>query len=160
MLLGGGLVAMLGAIVQNRLAGSQAKIRLRLEKLERAYSLCQQVYDGHLREINNAKTHRLNNPSEFLRLRQHPGAEMSELKMIIRCHFSDLEGDLEHLDSGHAPLKRLFIMIENSARSLESISQEHFKNECDNAENYLRELGKASNALKLKLAAKARNFTS
>jgi hypothetical protein len=160
MLLGGGFMAMLGAVVQNRLGSSQSRSKLRLEKLERAYSLCQQVYDGHLREINNAKLNRLNQPAEFLKNRRHPGAEMSELKMVIRCYFPDLGEDLKKLDEGHAPLKAMFTTAEDLARSGSPLSQEDFLADSKQSELLLGVLGEASNQLKLKLAARARSYIS
>jgi hypothetical protein len=160
MLLGGGFMAMLGAIVQNRLGSSQARSKLRLEKVERAYSLCQQVYDGHLREINNAKLNRLTQPTEFLKNRRHPGTEMSELKMVVRCYFPDLDGYLKKLDEGHAPLKAMFTAAEDIARSGSPLSQEIFFAECKQAELHLAVLGEASNQLKRRIADIARSFTT
>lgn len=157
--LGGALAATLGAVVQSRLANVQAKAKLRLEKLERAYALCQLVYDGHLRELNNFKKHGISDAEEFLKLRKHPGAEMSELKMLVRCYIPKLESDLQALDKGHGPLKQMFAKLEVDARLSEPLPMDVFQRECAEAESHLQVFEQASVTLKQKIAAEARKYT-
>lgn len=104
----GALAALAGTLLQARLSERNNKRRLKAEKLERAYLLCQAVYDGHNREIINAKRYLPNSPEKYSEHRKHPGAEMSELKMLIRTHAKELSGSLTSIDSGHEPLKQSF----------------------------------------------------
>lgn len=155
----GAFATLLGMVIQTRMTGAQAKSKLRLEKLERAYSLCQLVYDGHLREIKNFKSYRQSQPSDFLKNRKHPGAEMSELKMLVRCYVPEMSSEIERLDNGHGPLKRMFEKFENEVRGHGNDASVSFVSDCLKVEEFLVVLGEASTGLKLKLASATIQYT-
>lgn len=60
------------------------------------------------REIVNAKRFLPRDPVTYLQQRNHSGAEMSELKMLIRSYAKNLSASLEAIDNGHKPLKNPF----------------------------------------------------
>ena len=110
----GSLTAILGGFFQFRISDKSRKNTLLSIKLERAYTLCQIIYDSHKREIANARIFLPHNPSAFIEKRNHPGLEMSELKMLIRAYTPDLKCHLENIDLGHNPLKSSFARIDKS----------------------------------------------
>jgi len=108
----GSLGSIWGGILLFRVSDNSRRNTLLCSKLERAYELCQRVYDGHKREIGNARTFLPLEPSKYIEKRCHPGIEMSELKMLVRAYFRDLEKHLDTLDSGHNPLKESFAKLD------------------------------------------------
>ena len=110
----GSLTAILGGFFQFRVSDKSRKITLLSTKLERAYELCQLIYDGHKREINNARIFLPYNPDKYAEKRNHPGMEMSELKMLIRAYMPDLNPQLENLDKGHKPLTKSFNTLDQA----------------------------------------------
>ena len=111
--LAGGLMAILGIHSQARLGASQERRRLRAEKLERAYLLCQAVYDGHKQELVKARRLLPAQTTEFSQSRKHPGAEMSELKMLVRCYAAAYAHDLKGMEDAHSALKKGFLDLED-----------------------------------------------
>lgn len=123
----GALIA-LGGIRYQLSANERVQMtRLKIEKLERIYLLCQMVCEGHSREINNAKKHLPARPDQYLELRQHPGMEMSELKMLIRSYLPSLSPSLQLIDSGHKPLKEAFHTITQQIITGASLAGTDFK---------------------------------
>jgi hypothetical protein len=111
----GSFASILGGIFQFRISDKSRKITLLSSKLERAYELCQLIYDGHKREIGNARIFLPQNPAKYIENRRHPGKEMSELKMLVRAYIPELKNHLNILDSGHKPLKDSFSKIDSAA---------------------------------------------
>lgn len=157
----GGLVAIIGAVVQNRLTANREKTKIRLEKLEATYVLCQSTYDGHLREINNAKSLWKNGLSgqEYLKNRHHPGAEMSELKMLVRCYFPQMDAVLSPMAAAHADLKKTFVHLDDAVRLAQPHTQADWAVFCTQADEALDRLGQASMELKNALASVAAKST-
>lgn len=151
-ILAGGLVAMVGAVVQSRLSHAQAKSKLRLEKLERAYSLCQQVYDGYQREIYNLKSNRLARVATYVDQHKRPGPEMSELKMLVRCYTPTLERTLGAMDVEHTQLKELTKRIYAEAIDGRTPAPDEFAKDCANADAWLACLGDCANKMKQELS--------
>jgi len=136
-----------GALIQSRLSEANRKNRLLAEKLERAYMLCQDIYDGHKREMLNAVNNLPDSPTLFLERRNHPGKEVSELKMLIRSYAPDLKIKLVQLDKGHEPLKKEFRKLEQLVAS-GNISELSITEKNQQWEGYLSELGQGSNGIK------------
>jgi hypothetical protein len=155
-ILAGGLVAVVGAAVQSRLSHAQAKSKLRLEKLERAYSLCQQVYDGYQRELYNLKSNRLSRVATYVDQHQRPGPQMSELKMLVRCYTPTLERTLETMNVEHTQLKELTKRIYADAIAGQTPAPDEFAKDCANADAWLACLGDCSNAMKQELSRMVR----
>lgn len=156
IILAGGLVAIVGAAVQSRLSNSQAKSKLRLEKLERAYSLCQQVYDGYQREIYNLKSNRLARVANYVDQHKRPGPEMSELKMLVRCYTPKLEPTLGAMNVEHTQLKELTKRIYADAIAGSTPEPEQFAKDCADADSWLAALGECSNKMKQELSCLVR----
>jgi hypothetical protein len=108
----GSLGSIWGGLLHFKISDNSRRNSLLCSKLERAYELCQRVYDGHKREIGNARNFLPLEPSKYIEKRCHPGVEMSELKMLVRAYFRDLEKHLDTLDSGHNPLKNSFAKLD------------------------------------------------
>ena len=155
-ILAGGLVAVVGAVVQSRLSHAQAKSKLRLEKLERAYSLCQQVYDGYQREIYNLKSNRLSRVATYVDQHKRPGPEMSELKMLVRCYTPELERTLEAMNVEHTQLKELTKRLYGDAIAGHAPVADEFAKDCANADTWLAGLGDCSNKMKQELSSLVR----
>ena len=155
-ILAGGLVAVVGAVVQSRLSHAQAKSKLRLEKLERAYSLCQQVYDGYQREIYNLKSNRLSRVATYVDQHKRPGPEMSELKMLVRCYTPELERTLEAMNVEHTQLKELTKRLYGDAIAGHAPVVDEFAKDCANADAWLAGLGDCSNKMKQELSSLVR----
>lgn len=144
----GALAALLGALVQVRLGERRERERLRTEKLERAYFLCQAVFDGHKREITNAKRFLPNEAEAYLQQRNHPGAEMSELKMLIRSYAKELAPSLRSIDNGHEPLKKSFRELDGLILGRETPSQVDFEDRFKQWDVYLNALSQGSSEIK------------
>lgn len=89
------------------------KRKVKIEKLERIYSLCQKLYDVHKKQVDNAKHNLPHKRDNYLENRSHPGEEMSEIKMLVRSYFPDLKQHLHKLDEGHTNLKSTFEKLDN-----------------------------------------------
>ncbi len=150
----GALCALLGAFVQKRFEEKYRKNAFLAQKLERAYLLCQEIYDGHNREINNALKTLPQNAKEFLDKRNHPGKETSELKMLIRSYAPDTANDLIDIDKGHDPLKKQFIELEKKLLSGNSITQTELDQYNVVWQEKLKLLGDGSLSLKRKIEKK------
>lgn len=150
----GALCALLGAFVQNRYNEKYKKRSLLSEKLERVYFLCQEIYDGHKRELDNALAYLPNEDKKFLESRNHPGRETSELKMLVRSYAPDIECLLEKFDDGHNPLKQELIELEKIALSGESIDANELKSRDSRSRQNLVILGNASNDIKRAVSKK------
>jgi len=144
----GALCATLGGFIQSRLNEKNKKSALLANKLERAYELCQEIYDGHNREIINARKHLPHDKDSFLENRRHPGKETSELKMLIRSYSPDISGNLETIDNGHGELKKSFIKIEEMLLSSDLFTTEEFNQKATEWLGYLEVLGRGSYSLK------------
>lgn len=155
-ILAGGLVAVVGAVVQSRLSHAQAKSKLRLEKLERAYSLCQQVYDGYQREIYNLKSNRLSRVATYVDQHKRPGPEMSELKMLVRCYTPNLGRTLDAMNVEHTQLKELTKRIYAEAIAGQTPPPDAFEKDCANADAWLACLGDCCNKMKEDLSCMVR----
>lgn len=155
-ILAGGLVAVIGAAVQSRLSHAQARSRLRLEKLERAYSLCQQVYDGYQREIYNLKSNRMARVDTYVDQHRRPGPEMSELKMLVRCYTPTLDKTLAAMNVEHTQLKELTKRIYADAIAGRTPAAEEFAKDCADADTWLANLGDCSNKMKQDLSCLVR----
>jgi hypothetical protein len=140
----GSLTALLAGLIQFRIGERARKRDILISKYERAYGLCQEIYDGHKREIRNAKKFLPSQVEKFIELRNHPGKEVSELKMIVKAYLPEIKSSLEVLDSGHTPLKKLFKKIDMAT------NDEVLRELCDynSMEKYLENLGKGSNQIK------------
>ncbi|MDC9524290.1 hypothetical protein PSH54_02070 [Pseudoalteromonas sp. Angola-30] len=153
LILLGSLISILGGIFQFRVSDNSRKITLLSSKLERAYELCQLIYDGHKREVSNAQIFLPYNSSIYIDKRCHPGVEMSELKMLIRAYIPELKKHLEKLDSGHKPLKKSFTkidkaVIEGRFNSTPSLTLAQVDLDSNNWSNHLALLSKGSFELK------------
>lgn len=144
----GAFAAWLGARYQAWVNDRIQKARLKTEKLERAYMLCQSIYDGHRREINKAKSHLPSDPGKFMEARQHPGMEMSELKMLIRSYTPELADSLQLIDTGHEPLKKAFRKLEQQVLEKHAFDQQELSRSFGLWEQHLNDLGTGSNAIK------------
>jgi hypothetical protein len=122
----GTLIAMLGARLQFWSSERIQRARLKADKLERAYTLCQKISEGYKREIINAKRHLPAHPDKYRELRQHPGSEISELKMLIKSYVPRLSACLQQVDNGHKPLKEAFDKIDNHPSTDASFSGTDF----------------------------------
>jgi hypothetical protein len=155
-LLLGALISYAGFYVQGKVVSKQAKEKLLLEKIERAYTLCQLIYEGHKREISNARLNFLTNRELFISNRLHPGKEMSELKMLLRCYVPELISFEKTLNVSHKPMKEeIFQQLDDAAihgRSIDANSFELLMTECD---RHLTHLGETTVNLKQKLAIEA-----
>lgn len=147
----GALIAWLGSWYQNRLNGQAQKARLKAEKLERAYLLCQSIYDGHRREINNAKRYIPSEPGKFLEARLHPGMEMSELKMLIRSYTPALAASLDLLDTGHVPLKKAFRKLDEDVLNKHVFDAQALAQDFKKWDRHLQDLSDGANAIKMGL---------
>lgn len=155
-ILAGGLVAVIGAAVQSRLSHSQARSRLRLEKLKRAYSLCQQVYDGYQREIYNLKSNRMARVDTYVDQHRRPGPEMSELKMLVRCYTPKLDRTLAAMNVEHTQLKELTKRIYADAIAGRTPEPDEFAKDCADADTWLTGLGDCCNKMKEDLSCLVR----
>lgn len=144
----GALMALVGAAYQSRANHKNEKIKLKAEKLERAYQLCQFIYDGHLREINNAKRYLPANPTEYLKIKNHPGKEMSELKMLIRCYAPELKSRLSEISKGHDQLKKSLRELENKILSGDALTSPQINNQHTEWDSSLNTVSNGSNIIK------------
>ena len=156
----GALIAYVSFVAQGRITHRQAQQRLALEKIERCYALCQAVYDGHLREIGNLEQHMATAPAVFLVQRRHPGAEMSELKMLLRCYTDGLDRFIPALDTSHKPLKENFQRYEGLCRSGDALSLVDAARHATEAKVLLAVLGETTAELKRELARQAKAYLS
>ena len=154
----GALMALVGARYQSWVNNRAEKARLKCEKLERAYKLCQAIYDGHRKEVNNAKQHIASSPKKFIENRKHPGTEMSELKMLIRCYIPSLTTSLVEIDKGHAPLKKDLREIEDIALQNKALTAAELKTKLAIWENHLKSLSHGSNIIKAGLEKELRKL--
>ncbi|MBT0664678.1 hypothetical protein KI809_10245 [Geobacter pelophilus] len=137
-----------GAFLQSRLNEKNTKKKLLAEKLETAYGLCQAIYDGHRREMINARQNLPADKDTFLNNRNHPGSDVSRLKMLIRSYAPDLVPHLETLDGGHTPLKNNFIELEKKVLSGHGITEGEIPGLYREWEGYLTVLGQGTNKIK------------
>lgn len=144
----GAFIAWLGARYQAWVNDRIHKARLKTEKLERAYLLCQSIYDGHRREINNARRHLPSEPEKFMEARQHPGMEMSELKMLIRSYTPELADSLQLIDTGHEPLKKAFRKLEQDVLAKHAFDAQSLNDGFSLWDRHLQDLSAGSNAIK------------
>lgn len=156
----GALIAYLSFVAQGRITHRQAREKLALEKIERCYALCQAVYDGHLREVGNLEQNLEKAPAVFLAQRRHPGAEMSELKMLLKCYTTGLDRYLPALDTSHKPLKDHFRRYEVMCRAGSAVTPEDAARYIEEAKRLLAGLGDTTAELKDQLAARARTFVA
>ena len=155
----GALCAIFGAFLQSRYNEKHKQKALLCEKLERAYSLCQNIYDGHKDEIKNALAHLPLNKDEFLNNRNHPGKDASELKMLLRSYFPDIKHHLEQFDQGHTPLKEGFYDLEKLLHSGVEITDVEMNQKNIEWEKQLHILGSASNSIKKAVSTKLQSIT-
>jgi len=155
----GALCAVLGAVLQSRYNEKHKQKALLCEKLERSYSLCQSIYDGHQQEINNALAYLPLNKEEFLRNRNHPGKETSELKMLLRSYVPDITYHLAQFDEGHTPLKDQFYELEQSLHSGTNITRDEINQKSIEWKEKLQILGNASHKIKLAISSKLHDIT-
>lgn len=144
----GALLALMGSYYQIRVSEKNTKARLKAEKLERAYFLCQAIYDGHKREIANARKNLPHYTERYIEERRHPGVEMSELKMLIRGYIPSLAPLLESIDNGHAPLKKAFTALDNQVLSKEPFASGDPEGKLRTWEAHLQAVSKGSSAIK------------
>ncbi len=156
----GALIAYLSFVAQGRITHRQAQEKLALEKIERCYALCQAVYDGHLREVGNLEQNLEKAPAAFLAQRRHPGAEMSELKMLLKCYTNGLDHYIPALDTSHKPLKDNFRKYEALCRSGTVVSHEDVVRHVAESKVLLALLGDTTAELKDKLAMRAKTFVA
>lgn len=159
VLIGAG-AAYLGGSLQARHNERLQKTRIQIEKLERAHMLAQQIYDGHKREIGKARKYLPADPHAFSSARQHPGMEMSELKMLITIYLPSLKGSLEPIKAEHASLKTSFKTVDDQVLGEVQL----YKADCLQTfrawEQNLEDLGKGCDALKRGLEAELQRLTS
>lgn len=155
----GALAALAGALLQARLNEKSNKLRLKTEKLERAYFLCQAVYDGHTREVIIAKRYLPDNPEKYSEHRKHPGAEMSELKMLIRTHAQKLSTSLKSIDNGHEPLKKSFRELDHLVLAGVTPDKLKLEERYDQWDLFLKNLSKGSSEIKKGLEEKIRSLS-
>lgn len=136
------------AFLQSRLNEKNTKKKLLAEKLETAYGLCQAIYDGHRREMINARQNLPADKATFLKNRNHPGSDVSQLKMLIRSYAPDLSPHLEELDNGHTPLKKTFIKLEKKVLSGLGITEDEIAGCYREWEVNLTTLGQGINKIK------------
>ena len=156
----GALAAVMGAYIQSKLADKKSKVKLKTEKFERIYYLCQAVYDGHLREIINARKYFIKNPEKFLENRNHPGSEMSELKMLIRSYAPDLELLILAIDKGHRPLKDDFVEFDRVALSKPRLLQLELEKKLTICTQRLVDVGVGADEIKSKIAKQLKALVS
>ena len=144
----GACCALLGGLFQSRISEKNRKRHIHAEKLERAYMLCQEIYDGHKREMLNAVNNLPYSPKLFLELRNHPGKETSELKMLIRCYAPELSPKLKELDKGHNPLRKDFRELEKRVASGETNFKPGIVELDQQWQSYLSQLGQGTNGIK------------
>jgi hypothetical protein len=151
IVLGAG-AAIMGAYFQSKLADKKSKANLKTEKFERIYYLCQAVYDGHRKEIINARKYFIKKPEKYLENRNHPGSEMSELKMLISSYAPDLEFLIEIIDKGHRPLKEAFVEFDRVALAKPPILQTELDNRLVTCTERLVDVGNGANEIKSNIA--------
>ncbi len=156
----GALAAIMGAYIQSKLADKNSKAKLKTDKFERIYALCQAVYDGHKSEISNARKNFIKKPEKYLENRNHPGSEMSELKMLIRSYSPDLEELITNIDAGHRPLKEIFDEFDKLALSKPSMTQSEFDEKLVICNLRLIDLGNGANVIKSRIAKQLRTLVS
>ncbi|MEZ0231231.1 MAG: hypothetical protein ACAH12_00195 [Methylophilaceae bacterium] len=154
----GALCGLGGAIIQNNLLAKNTKKQLLATKLERAYVLCQLIYDGHKREISNAKKNLPNNIPEYLNKRNHPGAEMSEVKLILRGYAPNISNNLTFLDNGHEPLKLAFIELDEKINSGSIPTSVELSTLFKVYDNHLKTLSVGSNKVKADIINELNNL--
>jgi hypothetical protein len=158
-LLLGALITYIGFYIQGRLSAKQLRNKLLLEKIERAYTLCQLVYEGHKREIENARKNFLSNRKVYISKRKHPGQEMSELKMLLRCYVPELNPFEVTLNLSHKPLKdELFKILDESTSIEKSFDSAEFDSVMIKCDDHLKHLGETTVQLKKKLAGIAGSY--
>lgn len=143
-----------GFRIQGRLQEQARKKSLLAEKLERAYELCQLVYEGHRHEINNARINIPHDVDRFKKSRKHPGNEMSELRMLIKSYARDLDTDLESLGEKHGHLKLSFLDIDDRVIEMKGLSGTELETIYETWREDLVLLGDASSELKVNIADK------
>ena len=156
----GALAAVMGAYIQSKLADKNSKAKLKTEKFERIYALCQAVYDGHRREIINARKYFIKKPEKFLENRNHPGSEMSELKMLISSYAPDLEALIKVIDDGHSPLKKIFVEFDRVALSKPPLLQKELDDKLASCTLSLSDVGNGANEIKSSISKQLKALVS
>ncbi|MDO6739119.1 hypothetical protein [Wenyingzhuangia sp. 2_MG-2023] len=144
--------ALIGAYFQTRFNDKNKKKYLLSEKLERTYSLCQDIYDGHKREISNIENNLPENTNKFLENRKHPGKETSELKMLIKSYHPEINYLLKDLNKSHSILKKNALTIEEKIRVYKTISDEELIVLNNELNEEIINLGKTLNIIKDKIS--------
>ncbi len=150
----GALCTIMGGVIQNKYNENYKKKRLYSEKLERIYFLCQAVFDGHKNEIRKALMYLPTNKEMFLKNRNHPGKESSELKMLIKSYIPENKNLLIKYDEGHQRLKQDFYSIEQEILENEHFDKYRLEEYNKNWIEYIKILGIASDQIKDTVALK------
>lgn len=142
------IIALLGVWIGQFLTGRREKREYKCTRLERAYLLCQKLYDGHKAEIAKVKiaNHTISS-RDWLQQRNHPGEHMNEIKMIVSMYAPGLQENLDEMDKGHQLLKDRFDTIDNKFSSGVNIDLSN-QNLISNLESFLSTLGTGMNVLK------------
>lgn len=126
--------------------------KLRIEKLEKIYMLCQKLFDGHKKQVDNSRNNLPSKPKDYIKNRTHPGEEMSEIKMLVRSYFPELEPKMKNLNAAHNFLKTEFVLIDNQLTN-PSFVKSNIKHP-ENAQLFLDTLSKGSNEVKAAVSEK------
>ena len=144
----GATAAIIGGLIQSRRDQKQSNARLKAEKLERAYSLCQEIYDRHKQQVDIARLYLPSDRASYRDARKHPGAEMSELKMLVRCYSPSLAHLLESIDAGHKPLKVRFAELDEMSFPGATMDTQVVGKILNDLDLYLRAVSKGSGDIK------------
>lgn len=153
-----GFVTLLAAGRQIQAQNRQAHDRLMMEKIERASALRQQVYDGHWSQRRNFRMHWIGNREQYFIRDKHPGAEMNELKTIVRCYFPELLPQLEKMDAGHGPLKEQFRELSDGAAMPTADDRAEFAALRDSIQVHFLKMEGGTTVLKKALANEANRY--
>jgi hypothetical protein len=146
-------------LIQQNFSQRQSKSKLRLEKLERAYTLCQLIYDGYRKALLQAETLWRQNPQSYAAARTHPATEMSEFKMLTRCYFPFLESDLLRVDVHHQKIKELGRTLESAATGRIGLDTEQHTRLLQDFHDAVVSVGPAMDSLRQAIALNARDYT-
>lgn len=91
--------------------------KLFVERMEDAYRLSQELYEGHHGEILKARSVGNKTSEQWFDNRRHPGKQMSDIKMIVSGYARHLQRDMVPLDQGHSALKECFLSIDRAIQS-------------------------------------------
>ena len=142
--------------LQHKFSQSTQRKKTILEKVEAAYALCQKAYDGHHREITLYEQTYTRDTVTYLHKRKHPGQDVSDLKMLIRCYFPAIESALEELDLSHKVLKKKFALFDAASLQAQQHESDSHIQEVNNLRRDLERFGHACNVIKLCLTDQAK----